>query len=349
MAWPLLKTLDDHLDAVVRTGIPGTVALAAGPGFCWKGAAGVADLETGERLRPDHRFRIASVTKIFVATVVLQLVDVGALTLDGDAGPITEGVTIRQLLNHTSGFQDFYDDPVALFQPYRRNPAHRWELGPRELLTLIKDKPPLFPPGTGWSYSGSNYLLLGLIVEETTGTTLRDELRRRIVEPLGLEATDLPVRPPLGTGVARGYLAPDNPLLPGPGAVDVTDLDLPFNGAGGGIVSTAPDVARFLQALLSGELLPARLRTEMLSTVVSDWDESDRYGLGIAEITSLMGEAESPCGPAWGHLGFAAGYTAIALASEGGDRQVVILTNGLVETEETWQALGRLAWASYCS
>jgi D-alanyl-D-alanine carboxypeptidase len=190
--------------------------------------------------------------------------------------------------------------------------------------------------------------MLGLIVEETTGTTLRDELRRRIVEPLGLEATDLPDRPPLGTGVARGYLAPGNPLLPGPGRVDVTDLDLPFNGAGGGIVSTAPDVARFLQALLSGELLPARLGTEMLSTVVSDWDESDRYGLGIAEITSLMGQAESPCGPAWGHLGFSAGYTAIALASEGGDRQVVILTNGLVETEETWQALGRLAWASYC-
>ena len=287
-------------------------------------------------------------TKIFVATVVLQLVDVGALTLDGDAGPIAEGVTIRQLLNHTSGFQNFYGDLVELFEPYRRNPAHSWELGPRELLPLIKDKPPLFPPGKGWSYSHSNYLMLGLIVEETTGAALRDELRRRIVEPLGLDGTDLPDGPPLGTGVARGYLAPDNPLLPGPGSVDVTDLDVPFNGAGGGIVSTARDVARFLQALLSGELLQAGLRTEMLSPVVSDWDESDRYGLGIAEITSLMGQAASPCGPAWGHLGFSAGYTAIALTSGGGDRQVVILTNSLVETEETWQALGRLAWASYC-
>jgi D-alanyl-D-alanine carboxypeptidase len=344
-----VKTLDDHVDAVVRTGLPGAVTMAAGPGFHWERAAGVADLETGERLRPDHRFRIGSVTKVFVATLVLQLVDEGALTLDGDAGPIAEGVTIRQLLNHTSGFQNFHGDLVSLFEPYRRNRAYRWELGPRQLLTLVKDKPPLFPPGRGWSYSGSNYLMLGLIVEETTGATLRDQLRRRIVEPLELEATDLPDGPPAADGVARGYLPPDNPLLPGPVSVDVTDLDVPFNWAGGGIVSTARDVARFLHALLSGELLPARLRSEMLSTVVSDWEESDRYGLGVAEITSLMGKAESPCGPAWGHLGFSAGYTTIALASEGGDRQVVIMVNSLVDSDETWQALGRLTWASYCS
>ncbi len=287
--------------------------------------------------------------KVFVATVVLQLVDEGVLALDGDAGPIAEGVTIRQLLNHTSGFQDFYDDLVSLFEPYRENPAYRWELGPRDLLALVKEKPPLFPPGTGWSYKSSNYLMLGLMVEETTGVTLREELRRRIFEPLGLDATDLLGSPSAATGLARGYLPPDNPLLPGPTIVDVTDLDFPFNWAGGGIVSTAHNVARFLQALLSGELLPARLRTEMLLTVVSDWDESDGYGLGIEKITSLMGKSESPCGRAWGHIGFSAGYTAIALASEGGDRQVVIMANGLVETEKTWQALGRLTWASYCS
>jgi D-alanyl-D-alanine carboxypeptidase len=115
------------------------------------------------------------------------------------------------------------------------------------------------------------------------------------------------------------------------------------------MVSTARDVARFLRALLGGELLPARLRAKMLRTVVSHWDESDGYGLGIEEITSLMGKADSPCGRAWGHIGFSAGYTAIALASEGGEREVVIMANGLVETEETWQALGRLTWASYCS
>ena len=96
-------------------------------------------------------------------------------------------------------------------------------------------------------------------------------------------------------------------------------------------------------------MLPARLRTEMLKTVVSDWPESDGYGLGIGEITSLMGKSESSCGPAWGHLGFSAGYTTIALASEDGDRHVVIMINIDFESDETWQALGRLAWAAYCS
>jgi D-alanyl-D-alanine carboxypeptidase len=287
--------------------------------------------------------------KVFVATVVLQLVDDGALALDGDAGPIAEGVTIRQLLNHTSGFQDFHDDFLSLFEPYRTNRSQRWWLTPRDQLAMAKERPRLFPPGTGWSYSGTNYLMLGLIVEETTGATLREELRRRIVEPLELDATDLPARVPPVSGLARGYLPPDNPLFPGLSMVDATDLDLPFNWAGGGMVSTARNVARFLQALLSGELLPARLRTEMLKTVVSDWPESDGYGLGIAEITSLMGKSESSCGPAWGHIGFSPGYTTIALASEDGDRHVVIMANTVVESDETWEALGRLAWASYCS
>jgi D-alanyl-D-alanine carboxypeptidase len=228
-----VKALDDHLDAVVRTGVPGAVATAAGPGFRWERAAGLADLETNESLKPDHRFRIGSVMKVFVATVVLQLVEEGALALDGDAGPIAEGVTIRQLLNHTSGFPNFHDDFLSLLEPYRKNRNQRWWLTPREQLAMAKERPRLFPPGTGWSYTGTNYLMLGLIVEETTGATLRQELRRRIVQPLGLEATDLPERVSSVSGLARGYLPADNPLLPGPSSVDVTDLDLPFNWAGG--------------------------------------------------------------------------------------------------------------------
>ena len=264
-----MAALDDRLEAVVRAGFPGAVAVASGPGFHEEGAAGLADVETGERLTPKHRFRIASVTKIFVATVVLQLVDEGALDLDGDAAPIAEGVTIRQLLNHTSGLQDFFDDIVEFFEPYRQDPAYRWPLTHREVLALIKERPLLFPPGTGWSYTGSNYLPLGLLVEETTGTSLAEELRRRITEPLGLDATLLHAGVPAPEGTARGYLPPDNPLVPGPGLVDATDLDMSFSWAGGGMVSTAADVARFLRALLGGEVLPDRLRAEMLRTVPS--------------------------------------------------------------------------------
>ena len=114
------------------------------------------------------------------------------------------------------------------------------------------------------------------------------------------------------------------------------------------MVSTARDTARFMQALLGGELLSPEVRAELLSTVPSDWDESDGYGLGIEEVTSLWGLEASTCGSAWGHFGFSAGYTTIALASKSGDRGVVVMFNSHPMSEETWVALGRLTWACYC-
>ena len=308
-------------------------------------AAGFADVATGESLTVEHRFRIGSVTKIFVAALVLQLVAEGRLDLDGDAAPFVEGVTIRQLLNHTSGLDDFVGDVVSFFEPYRRDPAHRWELGPREELRLVMEKPRLFPPGEGWAYHGSNYIVLRLVVEEATGVGLRDALRQRVLAPLGLEKTDL-VEGPLRGDCARGYFPADNPLLPGgPGPVDVTEIDVPFHGAGGGVVSTAAEIAKMLRALLAGEFLPDHLRAEMLQAVDSDWPETDRYGLGIYSV-------ELPCGPAWGHIGFSLGYTAMALSSEDGKRQVVICANGSAGSQETedsfWDTAGRLAWHLYC-
>jgi CubicO group peptidase (beta-lactamase class C family) len=246
----------------VLSGLPGAVAVASGPGLSGEGAAGLANVETGEPLTVEHRFRVASVTKLFIATAVLQLVDEGAFALDDDAGPIVADVTVRQLLNHTSGLPNFDDDLLAFFEPYRRNPAHRSELGPREVLALALERPRLFAPGEGWAYTGSNYQALGLLVEETTGTPLREELKRRIFGPLGLDATDLPAETWPVHGLARQYLPADNPMFPGPGPdpVDVTELDLPFNWAGGGIVSSGRDLARFLRALLGGELLQEDLR-----------------------------------------------------------------------------------------
>jgi D-alanyl-D-alanine carboxypeptidase len=338
----------ERLEALLAVGLPGAVAL--GPDFAE--AAGVANVQSGEPLTTEHRFRIGSVTKIFVSALVLQLVAEGAFRLDDDASPLVDGVTIRQLLNHTSGLPDLLegaDDVVALFEPYRKDPKYRWPLGPRDQLALVLEKPRLFAPGEGWAYHGSNYLALGLLVENGTGSKLRDELRSRIFEPLGLAATELVDEPLTGDGCARGYLPPDNPVLPGPELVDVTELDLPFYWAGGGIVSTARDVAAMLAALLGGELLPDELRLEMLRGVESDWAETDRYGLGIGEISAVMRRERSPCGPAWGHIGFSAGYTAIALASEDGARQVVVLANGYVHSEDAWDAVGRLVWDAYCT
>ena len=294
----------------------------------------------------EHRFLIGSVTKTFVAAIVLQLVDEGALALDEEVGPVAEGVTLRQLLNHTSGLPEYYADFDSLIAPYRADRGHKPSLTPFTALELVHARPRLFPPGAGWEYSGGNYLALGLIVEEATGATLREELKRRIAEPLGLQATDLRDR----TGLARAYLQPGNQIFPEApeGLDDVTDIEL-FGWGSGEMTSTARDVAHFLQALLGGELLTPEVRAELLTTVPSDWEESDGYGLGIEEVSSLMGQAPSPCGPAWGHLGFAMGHTTIALSSESGDRQVVVCVNSLVMSDETWEAIGRLVWAGYCS
>jgi len=342
-----------QLEALVATGMPGAVAVARGPSARVQAAAGEADVATGDALTPEHRFRIGSVTKIFVAALVLQLVAEGLLELDGDAAPFVEGITIRQLLNHTSGLPDFMDDPVEVFEPYRRDPAHRWQLGRDDELRLVLEKPRLFAPGEGWAYRGSNYIVLGLVVEETTGVTLQEALRERVLEPLGLSRTDL-VEEALRYDCARGYLPPDNPILPGAGErlLDVTELDLPFHRAGGGIVSTAGEVATMLQALLGGRFLPEHLRAQMLDAVDSDWPETDRYGLGIGEITALMGGQRSSCGPAWGHIGLSLGYTVLALSSEDGRRQVVIWANGSAASQDAedafWDAAGRLAWQLYC-
>jgi D-alanyl-D-alanine carboxypeptidase len=347
-----VESVEDQLEAVVAAGVPGAVALALSPRTRIEAAAGFADLRRGEALTVDHRFRIGSVSKIFVAALVLQLVAEGSLDLDGDAAPFAEGITIRQLLNHTSGLQDWIGDIVEFFEPYRRDPDHRFGLTPREQLRLVLEKSREFAPGEGWAYHGSNYLVLRLVVEKTTGMTLRDALRERVLEPLSLERTDF-VEGPLRGDCARGYLPEDNPLLPGESApVDVTEIEVPFHQAGGGVVSTPTDIVRMLRAQLRGELLPDRLRSELLRTVESDWQETDRYGLGIGEITTLMGRKRSQCGPAWGHIGFSVGYTAMALSSEDGERQVVICANGSPSTQSTfeafWDAVGGLAWRLYC-
>jgi D-alanyl-D-alanine carboxypeptidase len=339
--------VDEQLDAILAAGVPG-VAVFAGDVAA---AAGVADVRTGEPLTVDHRFRVGSVTKVFVGALALRLVADGVLDLDAEAAPFVDGITIRQLLNHTSGLDDF-DLWPDFWEPYRADPLHRWELSAADELALALKKERLFPPGEGWAYHGANYLALRLVIEQTTGVGLRESLQEHVFAPLGLEKTDL-VEESLGGDCAHGYLAGDNPILPAEGEyVDVTGLDLPFYRAGGGIVSTPREVATLLGAVLGGDLLPAELRAEMLDAVPSDWAETDRYGLGIGEITALMGGERSTCGPAWGHLGFSVGYMAIALASEDGARQVVICANGHPVTEQTeaafFAAAGRLAWRLYC-
>jgi len=169
---------------------------APGKGTYVKGI-GVSDLTTGEPVSADDKFRVGSNTKTFVVTVILQLVDEGKLTLDDDlAGfglgveiPNAENITIRQLCNMTSGLFEAYNSPAVWEDGV--NPLTHWN--PQDLVAAAVENPPNFPPGEGWNYSNTNYILLGMIIEKLTGNTAEEEITKRCIEPQGLNNTSFPV------------------------------------------------------------------------------------------------------------------------------------------------------------
>jgi CubicO group peptidase (beta-lactamase class C family) len=185
-------------------------------------------------------------------------------------------------------------------------------------------------------------LLLGVLVEALTERPIEHALGARIAEPLRLKSTNL-----APGDEARGYLEPSNPLMPSSGTelIDVARFGLSW--AWPAVVATADHVARFLGSLLRGELLPADLLDEMLTGVESDWVESDRYGLGIEQVSSLLDVSASPHGPLWGHLGFGLGHTVVALATRDGGRQGVVMVNQGFVSENVWRKIGDLVWVLF--
>jgi D-alanyl-D-alanine carboxypeptidase len=237
----------------------GALALVVTGEVIWRGASGYA--EGKRRAKPEDRFGIASTTKTFVAAVVLQLVGEGRLSLEDSVerwlpGRVREGrrITVRQLLNHTSGLP----------------PDVSFALAPRNA-----QQPLLLQPGTAHSYSNLNYVILGLIVEKVTGKPLNLVVRNRIFRPLGLEDSSY------GTAALR----PKADRLPDwLGAPE--EPSGPVSGASG-IVSTAADLARFFRALLGGELLEDDLLAQMTQTV--DTGMKFRAGLGLFESNLSCG------------------------------------------------------------
>jgi D-alanyl-D-alanine carboxypeptidase len=256
-----------------------------------------------------------------------------------------EPPTRRDLLRHTSGLRDYLRLPDVLAGAFEQPPRR---LSAEELLALVGAAPRR--AAGAWSYSSTNYLLLGRLVERLTGTQLRDVMAARVLGPLGLTRTELPAPEASATDVVPGHLPPDNPFRPSADGrlVATAAFDVPAHAADG-LVSTAGDVARFLEALLDGELLPPPLVVELTSTVRADGVEADAYGLGIARASSLFGSAPSPCGPAWGHLGLMLGHTAVALSRRDGSRQVVVLANLGLLPPEAWRVLASVAWRGLCS
>jgi D-alanyl-D-alanine carboxypeptidase len=323
--------LADALAGIVAAGPPAALAFVRkGSRTSWS-AAGVANRETQRAPRPDDRFRIASVTKPFSAVVVLQLESEGKLRLDDRVARYLPGllpesmpVTIRQLLQHTSGLADYHDyDGFYTAADYD---VRRFEdPSAADSLALALPHSPLFPPGTGRHYTDTNYRVLELLVPAITGRSIAREIRRRILVPLGLDATSYPEADPEIRGShLHGYLAsdlPDEPFGDQSKLIDMTVESIDQTGAAGALISNGHDLLRFFRALVAGKLLPEAQLAAMMQTVPVDAEEAAAgatgYGLGLVRW-------DLGCGTYWGHIGSIRGYTTLAYAAEDGSREAVL-------------------------
>jgi D-alanyl-D-alanine carboxypeptidase len=313
---PELQKAADRL--VAASEIPAVITLVEQDGRRTIVAAGHADLKKRRAARPGDRFWVGSVTKTFVATVVMQLVAERKLRLENTLARLLPGrfrdgrrIRLRHLLNHTSGIPDYmrlepWGSAVA------RNP--RVVIPARRLVSAAASEPLEFAPGSRASYSNTNYLVLGEILERVTGRKVAPLLRERIFEPLGLTATAFePPKRALGADQMHGY------DITGTSPRDVSLHRLGGPWADGAIVSNARDLAVFFGALLRGKLVPPALVTQMRKVVPG----SHGNGLGIFKLGS-------PCGRwFYGNTGGTPGYLTFAAGSRDGRRLYVMALNGI--------------------
>ena len=338
--------LQRALDDLVAAGAPGAVVVVRHGERTVRLTSGYGNLETRTPIRTSDRFRVGSVTKTFVATVILQLVGEGKLSLEDTVerwlpGLIPNGgaITIHQLLNHTAGLFDVLNDgDQTALEPYLNGDFdYVWD--PRELVEIAVAHEAHFAPGQGYHYCNTCYLVLGLIVEAATGGSLEAELRERIFDPLGLRGTSFDIQAQIAGRYAHGYdLLGDPPVL-----TDLSYLSPSYGGAAGAIVSTARDVNRFYRALLRGRLLSPDLLRAMQTTIETESPDL-RYGFGL-------GKLQLPCSAVWGHDGGIIGYGTVAFSSKDGKRQVVLFVNRSATSLSTraHQAFEHVLVTAYCS
>lgn len=318
---------------------PGAIAVVLDGEERWAGAVGDATLD-GVPADPSMRFRAASITKPVVAALVLRSVADGRLALDDLVHPLVGDVlrrdppiTVRQLLDHTSGVfdegneGDAVADAAAIADPELRARADdliaralagEAVVAPAELIVAgAETHDRYFEPGRGFHYSNPNYQLAGMVLEAVEGRPLHEVLLTGVVEPLGLGATSLAPHD-RSSPELRGYDVP----LDGSPPIDVSDdLTLFGNGGNGGILTTPDDLATIFRALLAGELVPDEWVDEMLATTAVSDATGWSYGLGIAPYPLS-------CGTFYGHEGGVNGTASIAVADRTGQRVVVVALNG---------------------
>lgn len=289
----LAESLDETLEwLLVEHDSPGIAAsIRLADGTSWTGAAGLADVEQQTLLQPGDHFKVASVTKTFAAAVILQLVGEGALSLDDTLEDWYPGfgrgdeITLRQLLQHTSGIPEF-----GYTTEWITNRTEPWTA--EELVACVDGDSLLFDPGTGYSYSNTNYVLLSLVIEAATGQGWAAEVEQRLLDPLALGDTRIP-QDSWGDIVA-GYL--DD--------ADMSEDAHPTSsGAAGSMVANAGDVARWGAAYFGGDVLAPSESDARFDDPVMLIEDVYTYGLGVMILTLDHGTE-------WGHTGASAGYSA---------------------------------------
>jgi D-alanyl-D-alanine carboxypeptidase len=341
--------MKDVAQQVLGSGAPGYVARIDDGHRVDITVAGLADTATKRPLTSRDQFEVGSNTKTFMSTIALQQVDRGKLDLDAPVATYLPGVvpngkniTVRMLLNHTSGLFSYTGDP-DFFTDMDKDPQHVWT--DQELLDVAFKHKPNFAPGTSWSYSNTNYTLIGLILQKQTGKSLPDLVQQRIARPLGLKHTYFanPRATNTGPGYAHGYavLFADTP----PSYVDTASLPLGgWAGAAGAIISDANDLSRFFSAVLGGKLFSQHQLNQMKTTVdvPKDFPIAGGYGLGLFKI-------KSPCGTVWGHGGDTLGHHSTAVVTADGRRTAVSDTTAEPSDLEENDGVNRFAEVAFAA
>ncbi|MEU3770801.1 serine hydrolase domain-containing protein [Amycolatopsis keratiniphila] len=319
--------LQRDLDAIRDSGAVGVQARLVSPGKESAGSSGTSVRGHNVPVATNGHFRIGSDTKTFAATVLLQLVAQGRISLDDSAekwlpnlvqGNGNDGnlITIRNLLQHTSGIYDYPHSVEIEMQTEAGFRKHQFkQMAPEKVVELSVAHPPVFAPGSKWEYSNINYIIAGMIIERVTERSWRDEVRDRVIKPLGMHDTTLPSDWPfLPWPHAEGY------TLTAAGAFRSTEVSLGWGGAAAEIVSTTKDLGKFWRALLGGKLLPPAQLAEMKTT--DPRGHYDGYGLGVLRHVTNCGIVT------WFHDGGTPGFaTGGAVTDDGRTSVIVSLSN----------------------
>jgi D-alanyl-D-alanine carboxypeptidase len=346
--------LDRALERLVATrgGPPGVIAVVQRGLDREVHSFGVANVRTERPMKINDRMRIASTAKAFSGAVALSLVSKGKLSLDDTIGEhlpeLPEAwheITLRQLLNHTSGLPDFSLSPAfqeALTANLTQPPP------PEELLSFIEDEPLNFEPGARYHYSNTDNIVVALMVEAATGKTYEQQLRKQVYKPLGLTKTSLPRGANLREPFIHGY---DNDPSEQP-PEDVSEvIAAGWAWASGGIVSTPADLNTFIRGYVGGQLFDPSTRWQQRRVIEGGSSEPPGPGKNSAGLAIFR--YETKCGTVWGHTGNTPGYTQFMAASSDGRRSVTVSVNTQLTPEagepRAFKALRRAEALAVCA